>query len=86
MPCERCKDPNNLDTHEYTITKPVVGGTEARSKRIFCAECAQAVKDAGFKLTGGKREAEPEASTESDVPQVDVPPEPTPEPVRRRRS
>jgi hypothetical protein len=93
MACERCKDPNNLDVHQYTITKSTVAGGEEKQERNLCDSCAATTKDAGFKLTGGKREAEPEASTESrdEVPapnREDVPSEEASEesePPKRRR-
>jgi len=56
--CERCKDPNKVDVHEYKIDPPVY----PHGKVTLCDECAAITRDAGLKLTGGKApEAEPSA-------------------------
>lgn len=85
MNCDHCKNPAKTELHEYK--SPVY----PQGKATLCDDCAAYLKDAGVKLTGGKREAEPEASTERDeIPaseRVDVPAETTePEPRTRRRS
>jgi protein-arginine kinase activator protein McsA len=56
--CERCQNPNRA-THEYTVHKG-----DSKRKATLCDDCARTYIDADIKLTGGKREAEPEASTE----------------------
>ena len=76
MVCERCQDPDNLKTHEYTVHKG-----DSKRKATLCDDCARTYIDADIKLTGGKREAEPEASTEGSETEA----EPTEEPTRKRR-
>lgn len=63
--CDRCKDPNNLDVHEYTVNKTQFGvnAEPVKQKRKFCDSCAEIERTAGHKLAGGKQEAKPEAST-----------------------
>jgi hypothetical protein len=75
--CDRCRDPDKTDLHEYTVHKG-----DSKRKTVLCDDCARTYIDADIKLTGGKREAEPEASTEDSETKA----EPTESAPHRRRS
>lgn len=75
--CERCKDPGK-ETHDYIVHKG-----HSKRKTTLCDDCARTYIDADITLTGGKREAEPEASTEAS--ETEAEPE-VARPARGRRS
>ena len=59
MNCQRCADLNKTEVREYTVHKE-----NFKQKITLCNDCALTYATADIKLTGGKQEAEPEASTE----------------------
>lgn len=69
--CERCNDPNKTEVQDYTVHKKTLEGAPVTHKIRLCNDCARTYIDADIKLTGGKREAKPEASTEVSEKEAD---------------
>jgi hypothetical protein len=83
--CERCRDPNRVDLHEYTITKTAANGEDVKGKRVLCGSCAQHTKGAGFKLTGGKAAEASEPSPPGPEAEQEQTPEEPEEPAEEER-
>lgn len=77
--CERCQSRDGRKVQEFTVHK-----VNYKQKITLCDDCARTYIDADIKLTGGKREAEPEASTEVSE-EESTPDEPTAARPSRRR-